>query len=278
MSLPGRGAASAPDRAHRHFSGLFALYPGRQLSPLDDVDGAAAAAARTLDAKLDAGGGHTGWSRAWAAALAARTLRPEAAEKSLLDLVSGYFCANLLATHPPLRPDPKLAGQGCTTCFERAPPQKRPAPPGQGMITSSGDVFQIDGNLGFLAAATEALLQSHRGSLLGGDDPVELHLLPALPPSWTAGSATALRARGGFEVDLHWRGGALANATIFVKDAKAPTHVRVRSQTPLRLKEARPGVALAPAEKSAAAFGALATLGPLRAGDALCLFASAARR
>ena len=72
VSLPGRGAASAPDRAHRHFSGLFALYPGRQLSPLDDVDGAAAAAARTLDAKLDAGGGHTGWSRAWAAALAAR--------------------------------------------------------------------------------------------------------------------------------------------------------------------------------------------------------------
>ena len=28
------------DEAHRHFSGLFALYPGRQLSPLDDADGA----------------------------------------------------------------------------------------------------------------------------------------------------------------------------------------------------------------------------------------------
>ena len=57
------------------------------------------------------------------------------------------------------------------------------------MITSSGDVFQLDGNLGFLAAATEALLQSHRGALAGGP-PVELHLLPALPPSWRAGAAT----------------------------------------------------------------------------------------
>ena len=78
--------------------------------------------------------------------------------------------------------------------------------PGRGMITASGDVFQLDGNLGFLAAVNEALLQSHRGSWVFGEampstsstgvcaitfprrrlrdaaDPVELHLLPALPP------------------------------------------------------------------------------------------------
>ncbi|KAH8080994.1 1,2-alpha-L-fucosidase [Aureococcus anophagefferens] len=100
-------------------------------------------------------------------------------------------------------------------CFERAPPPGRAGPPDRGMITSSGDVFQLDGNLGFLAAATEALLQSHRGALAGGP-PVELHLLPALPPSWRAGAATGLRARGGLEVDLRWAVGRLTNATVTV--------------------------------------------------------------
>ena len=47
------------------------------------------------------------------------------------------------------------------------------------------------------------LLQSHaRGC--------NLHLLPALPPSWRAGAVTGLRARGRLLVDLRWVGGRLA--------------------------------------------------------------------
>jgi len=50
-----------------------------------------------------------------------------------------------------------------------------------------------------------------------------LHLLPALPAAFPNGTVSGLRARGGVEVGITWRGGKLVEATLKSDQAKKVT-------------------------------------------------------
>ncbi|OGV61458.1 MAG: hypothetical protein A2498_16400 [Lentisphaerae bacterium RIFOXYC12_FULL_60_16] len=113
--------------SHRHVSHLIGLFPGELLDPVKTPD-LWHAAEISLERRLAAGGGHTGWSRAWTACLFARLGRAEPAWEHLNHLLTDFATDALLDLHPPR-------------------------------------IFQIDGNLGGAAAVLEMLLQSQGGTL-----------------------------------------------------------------------------------------------------------------
>ncbi len=177
------------DPGHRHFSPLFRLFPGSQITSANATS--FDAAKTTLMRRLSHGDGDTGWSRAWAISLAARSFLNDEVHHSLVHLMKNLtYSISLLDTGPP-------------------------AP------------FQIHGNFGGTAGIAEALIQSHelvgphksstvnKGTQLKpaywgygiGSKTTLLRLLPALPTQWAengGGSVNGVLARGGFEVDISW--------------------------------------------------------------------------
>jgi alpha-L-fucosidase 2 len=84
------------------------------------------------------------------------------------------------------------------------------------------------------------------GELLLQSQASAINLLPALPTSWEKGEILGIRARGGYEVDIHWAHHKLTHATIRSVTGSTPV-VEVAGQL-IDLKK-DPRVHLVPAQK-----------------------------
>ena len=165
---------------HRHCSPLYGLYPYYEITP-DGTPEIAEAARKLLDRR--GVGQSTGWSNAWRVNLWARM---HDAEKSW-DFVHQMLTDN---------------------CFDNMLSLFRPLKNGKGK-----KLFQIEANFGLTSGVIEMLLQSQPPSGDIDAQPV-IRILPALPKQWPSGKVTGLLARGGFEVDIEWKDGKLAECTI----------------------------------------------------------------
>lgn len=114
------------DPGHRHLSHLFAVFPGSQISPLEEDESLAEAARKGLLVKLQTATDLTGWNQAWMANMFARLLDAEGAWDCLQRIQQKFTHHSLLGDCPPLN---------------------------------------LDGNFGFTSAVAEMLLQSHRNEI-----------------------------------------------------------------------------------------------------------------
>jgi alpha-L-fucosidase 2 len=173
---------------HRHTSHLMALYPLQEITPWSTPE--LAAACRETLKRRNKGG--TGWAWAWRMALWARM---QGGDEAL------GFLRSFLTPSSAMDIDYNNGAGTYPNLFCAGPP------------------FQIDGNLGSVAAIAEMFMQSH------GEGNV-IRLLPALPSdaSLQSGQVKGLRARNGFDVSFDWKDGKVQHITITSKSG-LPCHI-----------------------------------------------------
>ena len=182
------------DPKHRHFSHLYGLHPGDQIT--QETPELFKAVETSLNLRGDEA---TGWSMGWKINCWARLQDGNHAYKIIRNLFN------------PIGFGTKEKGERATMS-------------GGGLYKSMLDAhppFQIDGNFGYTAGVTEMFLQSHAGYI---------QLLPALPDVWPEGSISGIKARGNFEIALSWSNGKLHDATI---KSPAGKQCRIRTSQPV---------------------------------------------
>ncbi|MFI1989895.1 glycosyl hydrolase family 95 catalytic domain-containing protein [Actinoplanes sp. NPDC020271] len=160
------------NHAHRHSSHLCSLYYGGDPDLLDDP-ALRAAAVRTVRERLrwwlSEDSDEMGYGLGLLGVAAARLGLAEEAHAALTRLSDAYWRPNLVPTH------------------------------------NRDHMFNVD-LAGAYPALVAAMLLASRD--VGPDGVARLHLLPALPREWPAGSVQGLTARGPVRVDLTWRPGS----------------------------------------------------------------------